>query len=99
MKVRHDFAAGEEVISAGSTQNTHLSTARDDSSSLHKTNAAALGEDVAGAEQVATIAKTQFERDTLSIDSAARMHSGNQRSQDIQMTAADRATKLFGNRG
>jgi hypothetical protein len=97
-KVRHDFAAGEETIAASSTQNTHLSNARDESSTLHRTNQAALGEDVAGSEQVAAIAKTQFERDTLSIDSASRMHSGNQRSQEIQHSAADRATKYFGNR-
>lgn len=98
-KVRHDFAAGEETISASSAQNTHLSSARDQSDSLHRTNQAALGEDVAGSEQVAAIAKVQFERDTLSIDSAARMHSGNQQSQEIQQTAAQVATRYFSNRG
>jgi hypothetical protein len=98
-KVRHDFAAGEETISASGAQNNHLSGARDQSESLHKTNQAALGEDVAGSEQVATIGRIQFERDTLSIDSAARMHSGNQQSQEIQQTAASVATKYFSNRG
>ncbi|HEY7043567.1 MAG TPA: hypothetical protein VH419_07865 [Nocardioidaceae bacterium] len=98
MKVRHDFAAGEETISAGSTHHGSLTEARDQSSTLHKTNQAALGDDVAGSEQVASIAKQQFERDTTSIDSASKMLSSNQRSQDIQQSAAQQATKYFGNR-
>ena len=97
-KVRHDFAAGEETISAGSTHHSSLSEARDASSTLHKANQAAVGDDVAGSEQVASIAKQQFERDTTSIDSSARMHSSNQKSQDIQQSAASQATKFFGNR-
>lgn len=96
-KVRHDFAAGEETIAATQTHQGQLSEARDQSSTLHKTNQAALGEDVAGSEQVAAIAKTQFERDSTSIDSAARMHAGNQQSQEIQQAAAQQATKYFGN--
>lgn len=98
-KIRHDFAAGEETITAASTHQSQLSDARDQSSTLHKATQAALGTDVAGSEQAATIAKTQFERDTTSIDSATRMHSGNQQSQDIQQTAAKQATAYFGNRG
>ncbi len=98
-KVRHDFAAGEETIGSTSKHHGHLSEARDNSSTLHKTNQAALGEDVAGSEQVATIAKTQFERDTTSIDSAGQMLKGNQQSQEIQQAAAQQATKYFGNRG
>ncbi len=97
-KVRHDFAAGDETISASSTHHGQLNEARDQSSTLHKTNQAALGEDVAGSEQVANIAKQQFERDTTSIDSAAKMQQSNQQSQDIQQAAAQQATKYFGNR-
>jgi hypothetical protein len=97
-KVRHDFAAGEETISAGSTHHGAMSEARDQSSTLHKQNQAALGEDVTGSEQVASIAKQQFERDTTSIDSSAKMLSSNQKSQDIQQGAAQQATKYFGNR-
>ena len=98
-KVRHDFAAGEETIGATQNHQSQLSDARDQSSTLHKSNQAALGEDVAGTEQVAAIAKMQFERDSSSIDSATRMHSGNQQSQDIQQAAAQQANKYFGNRG
>jgi hypothetical protein len=97
MKVRHDFASGEEVISGSQTHQSNLSNARDDSSSLHKQNQAALGTDVSGSEQVATIAKMQFERDTTSIDSAQKMMSGNQKSQDIQQAASQQAIKYFGN--
>jgi hypothetical protein len=96
-KVRHDFAAGDETISASSAHHGSLSEARDQSSTLHKANQAALGDDVAGSEQVVNIAKQQFERDTTSIDSAAKMQSSNQRSQDIQHGAAQQATKYFGN--
>lgn len=99
IKVRHEFGAGEETIGASSTHTGNLNEARDQSSTLHTTNQAALGGDVAGSEQTASIAKQQFERDTTSIDSAQRMHTGNQRSQDIQHQAASRATTYFGNRG
>ena len=98
-KVRHDFASGEESIAATQANNTLASNARDESSTLHRTNQAALGEDVVGSEGVANIARQQFERDTLSIDSAARMHSANQRSQEIQESTAARAGQHVRNRG
>jgi hypothetical protein len=98
-KVRHDFAAGEEIIGATGRHTGALNDARDQSSTLHKTNQAALGEDVAGSEQVGNISKIQFERDTMSIDAATRMNSGNQKSQDVQHDAASRATNYFANRG
>ncbi len=98
-KVRHDFAVGEETIGAAATHQSQLSSARDESSSLHNANQAALGGDVAGTEQVATIAKMQFERDTTSVDSAGMMVKGNQQSQEIQQAAAQQATRFFGNRG
>ena len=41
----------------------------------------------------------QLERDTPSMHSATQMHSGNQKSQAIQHTAARQATAYFGNRG
>jgi hypothetical protein len=96
-KIRHDFAAGEDVIAGSQTHHSSLGSARDESASLHKQTQAALGTDVAGSEQAATIAKVQFERDSTSIDSAAKMYSGNQKSQDIQQSAAQMATKYFGN--
>ncbi len=98
-RVRHEFGAGEETIGATSTHTNNLNQSRDESSTLHNTTQAALGGDVAGSEQTASIARQQFERDTTSIDSAQRMHTGNQRSQDIQHQAAGRATNYFGNRG
>ncbi len=98
-KVRHDFAAGEETIGATGKHQGQLSEARDESSSLHKSNQAALGEDVAGSDQVAAIAQTQFQRDSTSIDSAGQMLKGNEQSQEIQQSAAQSATKYFGNRG
>ena len=98
MKVRHDFASGEEIISGSQRHHSNLSASRDDSQTLHKTNMAALGTDVAGSEGAATIGKIQFERDTLSIDSAQQLQSGNQRSQDIQQSAAQQATQFFSNR-
>lgn len=97
-KVLHNFAVGEETIGASTKHGGHLNEARDESSTHHKSNQAALGEDVAGSDQVAVIAKTQFERDTTSIDSATQMTKGNQQSQDIQQSAASVATKHFGNR-
>ena len=99
MKIRHDFGAGEETITGASKHHNELNSARDESSSLHKATQASLGDDVAGSTQVVSIAKQQFERDTTSIDSAARMQSGNQKSQDIQQQAAQAATTFFGNRG
>ena len=98
MKVRHDFASGEEIIGGAQTHQGNLSAARDESESLHKMNMAALGTDVAGSEGAATIGKLQFERDTLSIDSAQQLQTGNQRSQDIQHAAAQQATQFFSNR-
>jgi hypothetical protein len=97
MKIRHDFAAGEDVIAGSQTHHGNLGSARDEASSLHKQNQAALGTDVAGSEQVATIAKMQYERDSTSIDSATKMLSGNQKSQDIQQAASQQAIKYFGN--
>lgn len=99
MKVRHDFAAGEESISGAQNQHNFLNSARDESQSLNKASQAALGEDVAGSEEAASIGKQQFTRDSTSIDSAARMVTGNQKSQEIQQHAARQATQFFGNRG
>ena len=97
MKIRHDFAAGEEIISGTSQHQQNLTSAKDESESLHKTSQAVLGTDVAGSEEIATIAKLQFQRDTTSIDAANRMYQANQQSQEIQQGAAQQATKYFGN--
>lgn len=99
MKIRHDFGAGEETITGASKHHSELNSARDESSSLHKSVQASLGDGVAGSNEVVSIAKQQFERDTTSIDSAMRLQSGNQKSQDIQQQAAQAATSYFGNRG
>lgn len=98
-RIRHDFAAGEAAIGATSSHQGLMSEARDESSTLHKATAAALGDDVSGAEQMGAISQIQFSRDTTGMDSAARLLQGNQESQEIQEGASQQAIRHFGNRG